>query len=73
MLLLRDRIPGPDDGAARAASAADAARDLAFDLGVAFGELATAEGGEPLETAGEMIAHLDFTAVYLALATGVRL
>ncbi|WP_326596985.1 SIS domain-containing protein [Streptomyces sp. NBC_01803] len=70
VLLLRDRFPGADDGTA---SAVGAARDLAFELGVAFSELPTVEGSAPLEIAGEFIAQLDFTAVYLALATGARL
>ncbi|MGK5530182.1 SIS domain-containing protein [Streptomyces sp. URMC 129] len=71
VLLLRGRLPHAENGDGTA-SAAEAARDLAFDLGVAFSELPTTEDSAPLATAGELIAQLDFTAVYLALATGAR-
>jgi hypothetical protein len=53
-------------------SAAAAARDLAVQQGVAFTELAADEDSSPLEAAGELIAQLDFAAVYLALTSGVR-
>ncbi|WP_052852406.1 SIS domain-containing protein [Streptomyces avicenniae] len=69
VLLLRSPLPPTDQGTG---SAADSARDLALGHGVAFGEPAIAEGGGLLATAAELIAQLDFAAVYLALATGAR-
>ncbi|NJQ07319.1 SIS domain-containing protein, partial [Streptomyces lonarensis] len=67
--------PAPTDlppGADLPPRAAAAARDLAQHHGVAFGELTAAEGGHPLETAGELLAQLDFTAVYLTLTAAAR-
>jgi hypothetical protein len=74
VLLLRSPLPPGTDG--NAASAATAARDLAFEQGVTFGELETSleEGEEPgpLPLAAELIAQLDFAAVYLSLTSGAR-
>ncbi|WP_103500611.1 SIS domain-containing protein [Streptomyces sp. SM14] len=53
-------------------SAVAAARDLLSEQGVALTELTAAEGGSDLETAGDLVAHLDFTAVYLVLTTATR-
>ncbi|NJQ17487.1 SIS domain-containing protein, partial [Streptomyces bohaiensis] len=67
--------PAPADvppGADLPPRAAAAARDLARRHGVAFGELTAAEGGHPLETTGELLAQLDFTAVYLTLTATAR-
>ncbi|MDT0270740.1 SIS domain-containing protein [Streptomyces sp. DSM 44915] len=69
VLLLRDPPPpGAPDGLP---TAADAARDLAFERGVAFGELPTEEG-DPLVATAELLALTDFAAVYLTLAAGHR-
>lgn len=71
--------PGAPDAAGAGAgagpsvpSAAAAARDLAAEQGAALSEVAAAEGSGPLETAGELIARLDFAAVYLALTGSAR-
>ncbi|MEV1006636.1 SIS domain-containing protein [Streptomyces sp. NPDC049881] len=69
VLLLRSPLPATDEGTG---SAADTARDLAQAHGIAFGEPAIAEGGGLLATAAELIAQLDFAAVYLALTSGAR-
>ncbi|NJP68895.1 SIS domain-containing protein, partial [Streptomyces spiramenti] len=61
-------LPPGDDSAPRAAAAA---RALALRHGVPFGELTAAEGG-PLEATGELLAQLDFTAVYLTLTATAR-
>jgi hypothetical protein len=63
ILLLRDHAPSAE-------SAVVAARDLAYAHDVPVSELEPAEGSSPLEAAGELIATLDFAAVYLALADG---
>jgi phosphoglucose isomerase-like protein len=78
VLLLRGPLPPGPEGPAT--SAATAARDLAFEQGVTFSELETAqelgeetaESDGPLRLAAELIAQLDFAAVYLALASGGR-
>ncbi|MGP3967098.1 SIS domain-containing protein [Streptomyces sp. 6N223] len=74
VLLLRSPLPPGSDG--NAASAAAAARDLAFEQGVTFRELESAlDTGEetaPLRLAAELIAPLDFAAVYLSLTSGAR-
>ncbi|MEW2284655.1 SIS domain-containing protein [Streptomyces sp. NPDC047841] len=62
VVLLRDR---PISGL----TAAPAARDVALGHDTAISELEPEEGGE-LETLAELIAVTDFTAVYLALASG---
>lgn len=76
VLLLRDHAAdaaGPaDSGRPPEPSAVPAARELAREQGTAVGELAPADGGGPLEAAGELLAQLDFTAVYLALTAPVR-
>lgn len=72
VVLLRGPLGEDADPDGRPSSAATAARDLAGRQGVAFTELAAEEDGDPLETAGELVAQLDFAAVYLALASGVR-
>ncbi|MDQ0601279.1 hypothetical protein QF037_005624 [Streptomyces canus] len=61
-VLLRDRPLG-------GLSAAPAARELALSHDTPISELEPEEGGE-LETLAELIAITDFTAVYLALASG---
>ncbi|MEO3754372.1 mannose-6-phosphate isomerase [Streptomyces sp. B6B3] len=83
VLLLRSPLPPGSDGPTP--SAATAARDLAFSQGVAFSELETeepeeagepetppAERGGPLLIAAELLAQLDFAAVYLTLASADR-
>jgi hypothetical protein len=67
--LVRTPLP-PADGAPASASAA--ARDLAFEQGVAFGELSVEDDAGPLATAAELLARLDFAAVYLTVAAGLR-
>ncbi|WP_049578827.1 SIS domain-containing protein [Streptomyces sp. SBT349] len=62
--------PDEEENVPGVPTAAGAARDLAFQQGVAFSELTAEEGSGPLETAAEFIARLDFTAVYLTLAAG---
>ncbi|GGS30889.1 SIS domain-containing protein [Streptomyces griseoviridis] len=62
VVLLRDRPLG-------GLTAAPAARDLALGHDTPISELEPEEGGE-LETLAELIAITDFTAVYLALASG---
>lgn len=69
VLLLRD--PPPTGAPGGLPSAADAARDLAFDRGVGLDELAC-EDGEPLVAVAELLARTDFAAVYLTLAAGLR-
>ncbi|MFD5318266.1 SIS domain-containing protein [Streptomyces sp. NPDC127098] len=75
VLLLRGPLPETEG---ETAGAAAAARQLAFEQGTAFGELETsATAGpdpapNPLVVAAELIAQLDFAAVYLALAAGPR-
>lgn len=62
VVLLRDRAPDGD-------SAATAARDLAFAHGVAVSELAPEDDeAGPWEAAAQLLATMDFTAVYLTLA-----
>ncbi|MCT2593599.1 mannose-6-phosphate isomerase [Streptomyces sp. N2-109] len=51
-------------------SAAVAARELAYAHDSPLSELEPAEGSTGLEAAAELIATLDFAAVYLALAAG---
>jgi phosphoglucose isomerase-like protein len=63
IVLLRDRAPSAE-------SAVVAARDLAHAHDVPLSELEAGEGSGPLEAAAELIATLDFAAVYLALADG---
>jgi hypothetical protein len=76
VLLLRSPLPPGPEGPA--VSAASAARDLAFEQGITFGELETAlETGEepnpaPLRLAAELVAPLDFAAVYLSLTSRAR-
>ncbi|WP_165987244.1 SIS domain-containing protein [Streptomyces sp. YIM 98790] len=53
-------------------SAADAARELAVEQGAALSELTPTDLSTPLEAAAELIAQLDFTAVYLALTSSNR-
>ncbi|MFF8592759.1 SIS domain-containing protein [Streptomyces sp. NPDC015220] len=62
VVLLRDRPLG-------GLTAAPAARDLALSHDTAISELEPEPGGE-IETLAELIALTDFTAVYLALASG---
>lgn len=78
----RDRVEEPEpphtrivllrEGAPTADSAVVAARDLAYGHGAPVSELEPTEGSGPLETAAELLATLDFAAVYLTLATGER-
>lgn len=70
IVLLRSDLPHAPDGAS--ASAAVAARELAFEHNTALSELDTAEDARPLETAAELLAQLDFAAVYLALTAGAE-
>lgn len=63
IVLMRDQAPGPE-------SAVVAARDLAYGHDAPLSELEPAEGSSPLEAAAELIATVDFAAVYLALADG---
>ncbi|MDT0310229.1 SIS domain-containing protein [Streptomyces sp. DSM 44917] len=68
VVLLRD--PGPEDAPPGAAPhPADLARDQALAQGAAVHELDAGGDGTPLVTAAGLLAQLDFTAVYLALAT----
>lgn len=67
LLLLHSPLTHPDGPAA---SAAAAARDLASAHGVPFSELAVDGPGGTLPAAAELLAQLDFTAVYLALLAG---
>jgi len=69
---LRPRIVLLREGAPAGESATVAARDLAYGHGTPISELEPAEGSSRLETAAELLATLDFTAVYLALAGGRR-
>ncbi|MTE19294.1 mannose-6-phosphate isomerase [Streptomyces sp. TRM43335] len=78
----RDRVEEPEplharvvllrEGAPAADSAAVAARDLAYAHGAPISELEPAEGSLPLEAAAELLATVDFAAVYLGLAGGGR-
>ncbi|GAA2455404.1 SIS domain-containing protein [Streptomyces macrosporus] len=78
----RDRVEEPEslhtrivllrEGAPTADSAAVAARDLAYGHGTPISELEPTENSSPLETAAELLATLDFAAVYLSLAVGER-
>jgi hypothetical protein len=61
ILLLRDRSPSAE-------SAVVAARDIAYAHDVPLSELEPAEGSGPLEATAELIATVDFAAVYLVLA-----
>ncbi|ARQ70381.1 SIS domain-containing protein [Streptomyces marincola] len=81
VLLLRDGSAGTGDadggpqagpgGAGEPDGAAAAARELAFAQGVSFGELRAADDdGGPLGAVAELIARLDFAAVYLTLGAG---
>ncbi|THA26113.1 mannose-6-phosphate isomerase [Streptomyces sp. RKND-216] len=63
VVLLREHAPGAD-------SAVVAARDLAYTRGTPLSELEPGEGSDPLQAAAELIATLDFAAVYLTLALG---
>lgn len=63
ILLLRDGPPARE-------SAVVAARDLAYAHDVPLSELEPSENSGPFEAAAELIATLDFAAVYLALAEG---
>lgn len=63
-MLLRDRPVG-------GLTAAPAARELAISHETAISELEPQEGSE-LEALAELVAVTDFTAVYLALASGNR-
>lgn len=63
ILLLREGPPARE-------SAVVAARDLAYGRDVPVSELEPSEGSAPLEAAAELIATVDFAAVYLALADG---
>lgn len=63
VVLLRERAPGRG-------SAAVTARDLAYAQDTPLSELEPAEDSSPLEAAAELIATLDFAAVYLTLAAG---
>lgn len=77
----RDRVEEPEalrarvvllrDESVTSLSAAPAARELALAYGTAISELEPAEGSA-LETAAELLAITDFTAVYLALAPAGR-
>ncbi|SOD65128.1 phospho-glucose isomerase C-terminal SIS domain-containing protein [Streptomyces zhaozhouensis] len=69
LLLFRD--PPPHGAPGGLPSAADAARDLAFDRGVGVAELAP-EADEPLVALARSLAETDFAAVYLTLAAGHR-
>lgn len=64
VVLLRDRPVG-------GLTAAPAARELAISHETAISELEPQEGSE-LEALAELVAITDFTAVYLALASGTR-
>ncbi|WAP56426.1 SIS domain-containing protein [Streptomyces sp. S465] len=64
IVLLHDEPVGP-------VSAVPTARELALAHDTAFSELEPAEGS-PLESAAELLAITDFTAVYLALASADR-
>ncbi|MFC9607022.1 SIS domain-containing protein [Streptomyces niveus] len=64
VVLLRDRPVG-------GLTAAPAARELAISHETAISELEPQEGSE-LEALAELVAVTDFTAVYLALASGNR-
>lgn len=64
VVLLRDRPVG-------GLTAAPAARELAISHDTAISELEPQEGSE-LEALAELVAVTDFTAVYLALASGNR-
>jgi hypothetical protein len=63
VVLLREHAP---DGE----SAAVAARDLTYAHDIPLSELEPAEGSGPLEAAAQLIATVDFAAVYLTLADG---
>ncbi|MEE1943367.1 SIS domain-containing protein [Streptomyces sp. TRM 70361] len=65
VVLLREGPPAGD-------SAAVAARDLAYGHGTPLSELEPGEGSSPLEAAAELLATVDFTAVYLRLAGGAQ-
>lgn len=76
----RDRVEEPEalrarvvllrEGAPTGGTSAVAARDLAFAHDTAVSELEPADGSTPLEAAAELIATMDFAAVYLTLAAG---
>ncbi|ONK13902.1 SIS domain-containing protein [Streptomyces sp. MP131-18] len=68
VVLLRSPLADGDERPAGPDGAAAAARELAFAQGATFSELETAGDGGPLGTAAELIAQLDFAAVYLTLA-----
>lgn len=66
IVLLHSELPRtPETGNA---SATVAARELAFERGLPFSELEPPEHSGDLDTAAELIAQLDFAAVYLCLA-----
>ncbi|GAA1923709.1 SIS domain-containing protein [Streptomyces sodiiphilus] len=65
VVLLSDEPSLPGSG-----TSADAARELAAAQGVPISELEAAHDGSPLQTLAEVLAQLDFTAVYLALTEG---
>jgi hypothetical protein len=73
LLMLREPepVPGQDEqDAFETAALADRVRGLAEDVGVAVSEL-SAGAGHPLERLAGLVAHTDFSAVYLALALGL--
>jgi glucose/mannose-6-phosphate isomerase len=73
LLLLRDAVPTvqcPDGAWLETSRTADAVRVTAQEAGVRVGELA-AQPGHPLERLADLVALTDFTAVYLALASGL--
>ncbi|MFC4495944.1 SIS domain-containing protein [Streptomyces ovatisporus] len=76
----RDRVEEPESLRARVLflreqatyehSAAVAVRELTYAHEVPLSELEPVDGSSPLAAAAELIATVDFTAVYLALADG---
>jgi hypothetical protein len=76
----RDRVEEPEPLRARILftreqstyehTAAVAVRELAYAHGVPLSELEPVDGSTPLAAAAELIATVDFTAVYLTLAGG---
>lgn len=63
IVLLREQAPFED-------SAVVAVRDLAYAQEVPLSELEPVDGSNPLEAVAELIATVDFAAVYLSLADG---
>jgi glucose/mannose-6-phosphate isomerase len=73
MLMLREPEPQPgedDQEAFEAAALADRVRSLAEEVGVVVSEV-SAGRGHPLARLAGLVAHTDFTSVYLALALGL--